>query len=111
MDIELSHNKISDQGAITLSTYLHPETLDLSYNNIRDKGAIGLAENASRLCDVDVSYNRIGKLGIERLRNSSISHLNIEGNIQNQNNVSLQNVHSYKEINARRNPYSRISKN
>lgn len=62
---------ISDAGASTLNLP-HLEFLGLSNNEITDAGAIALSNSNPKLHWLDVSFNHIGKTGLDQLHHSHI---------------------------------------
>ncbi|GAA6167901.1 COR domain-containing protein [Sessilibacter corallicola] len=70
--LDLSDNKISNQGATALSSLTHLKVLVLSNNNIDDRGAQSLAA-LQNLVFLRLGYNKIGSEGAKAL--SSLTKL------------------------------------
>lgn len=69
-DVQLPNNDIDDEGAIALSTLPQLKELDLDYNHIGDMAAVALAKN-STLSTLYVSDNHIGDIGGLALANTT----------------------------------------
>lgn len=78
--LDLSLNKIGDEGAKALARNATITHLNLSYNEIGDEGVKALARNAA-IKDLDLERNYIGDEGAKALaRNTAITHLKLGGN-------------------------------
>ncbi len=81
-DLDLSHNKITFEGARILKKVLKQVcVLKLSHNRIEDKGAIYLAEGFSGttcLQELDLSNNNIHLKGIEKLSAAIVECKNLQ---------------------------------
>jgi hypothetical protein len=65
------------------------------YNFIEDEGALALAKNKTMEM-LRVRFNRIGKTGIDALKNSSIGYVYTDGNVPDEDmskNIKMHSSH------------------
>ena len=92
MKLDISHNHVSDDGAVAISKWLKTNNtltkLDISWNKITDNGAVSIAkaiQTNRTLQKLDVSHNKISKnivtvLGICLKYNNTLDELIISWN-------------------------------